>query len=280
VRVTLLLPFAVAAITGSLAACDGDVTAPADASTGDAAADAALADALSGDAPAPDAAGDPDGAADADLADAAPTVPLPGFGDITGSCGILGEAELTGADPSQFYGEITFADRYDDPEDRPYLTPGGVEMILDGNAGGSSVYSEVFAYELLARCELAELLKTETEIVYDVEGKKTDLLVAIDGHKIGVSVTRAVTYPFDTPYTLDDATHLIERKLDDILLSTANVSDEDRWEKQILAVLAYDQQHADTVAAAYAGLDDETRADTILLVTVTSGDDLFVYTDR
>ena len=40
------------------------------------------------------------------------------------------------------------------------------------------MYSEVFAYEWLARCEQATLLKTETEIVYDVVGKKADILVA------------------------------------------------------------------------------------------------------
>jgi hypothetical protein len=54
----------------------------------------------------------------------------------------------------------------------------------------------------------------------------------------------------------------------------------DRWEKQVLAVLAYDDQHAARLAEAWAGLDDATRADTWVLVVVTHGDDLFVYTDE
>ncbi len=229
-----------------------------------------------------------DAARETDAAVAAPDsapepgeVPLAGFGDITGMCGVLAELELTGAAPAIFRGAIDFADdRYDDPADRDQLTAGGVEMILDGNAGGSSVYSEVFAFELLARCELAGLVKTETEIVYDVtDTKRTDLLVEIDGHKIGVSVTRAVTYPFGSPYTMSAATTLLDRKLDDIQISSANVSDADAWDKQILAVLAYDDQHADVAAAAWAALDDATRADTIVIITVTAGDDLFVYTD-
>src|SRR6185436_17398087 len=113
-------------------------------------------------------------------------------------CGVLGETELTGALPSLFRGNFDFGtDRYDDPADRDQLTPGGQIIVAIPNAGGSSVYSEVFAFEELARCELAGLIKTETEIEYtDPNSKKADLLVTIDGHPIGVSVTRAVTFPF------------------------------------------------------------------------------------
>jgi len=216
--------------------------------------------------------------------DAAPpdgTPATPEFWDISGMCGVLGEAELTGPSPSLFFGGLDFADdRYDDPEDRDRLTAGGVEMILDGNAGGSSVYSEVFSFELLARCEGATLIKTETEILYDlVDTKRTDILVGIGARKFGVSVTRAMTFPFGNPYTMAAATTLLERKLDEIHISTANVSAEDAWTKQIFAVLAFDHQHADVAAAAYAALDDETKGDTIVTIFVTTGDDLFIYTD-
>lgn len=246
------------------AACDGGGGGdPVDAAAGDTAVvDTAPEDAVPPDVPGPDAAGT-------------------GFGAITGQCGILTLAELDGTTPLWFEGELTFAERYDDPQDRGLLTPGGVEILLDGNAGGSSLYSEVFAYEWLARCEQAILLKTETEIVYDVVGsKKADLLVEIDGRKVGASVTRAVQFPFGQPYTLANATALMERKLDDIQLATAAVSAADRWSKQMLAILAYDLQHAQVAMQAWNGLDAETRDDTILIVAVTSGDDLFIYTDQ
>jgi len=244
-----------------------------------------------GDEPAgaPDAAGaDPDGAApdpdavgpDAGSPDAAGGVPLPGFGAITGMCGVLGEPELTGATPLWFEGDLAFTEAYLDPEDRGQLTAGGLEIILDGNAGGSSLFSEVFAFEVLHRCELATLLKTETEILYDVEDKKADLLVEIDGHKIGVSVTRAVTFPFGDPYTIEAATDLVDRKLDDILLARAAASPADRWGKSMLATLAYDAQHAEVFMDAWNGLDEATRADSLVVVFVTSGDDLWVYTDN
>jgi len=255
----------------TLIACGGTTPASPDGSTADASApDASAADA------APDAAVDagPDSGPDA------VAVPLAGFGDLSGLCGILEVADLTGPTPELFRDTLTFQRRYNDPDDRPLLTPGGLHLAETPNAGGSSGFSEIFAYEELARCELATFLKTETEIVYDTAGKITDLEVEIDGHKIGVSVTRAVAFPFGQPYSVADATALIQRKLTDIQASTANVSAEDRWDKQILAVLAFDDQHADVVAQVWAGFDAAVRADTIVIVTVTNGDDTFIYTNN
>src|SRR5262245_21739646 len=134
-----------------------------------------------GGADHPDAREEVDSAAAIDAAPDAGGVPLPGFGAITGDCGVIGTPELDGATPLWFAGELTFDRHYQDPDDRPLLTPSGLEVILDGNAGGSSVSSEAFAMEWLARCELATLVKTETEIVYtDPMSKKADLLIDLD----------------------------------------------------------------------------------------------------
>ena len=252
--------------------------APGCGSDGSPAVDGAPAADAEVDAPpdGPDVDAPPD-APDLD----APTLPLAGFGDITGQCGVLTLAELDGMVPLWFQGELTFSNRYDDPAERDQLTPGGVEIILDGNAGGSSLYSEVFAYEWLARCELATLVKTENEIQYDTpDSKRADLLVDIDGRKVGVSVTRAMTFPFGNPYTLAAATTLFERKLDDIQLATLHAVPADRWSKQMLVALAFDLQHAQVAMQAWNGLDAQTRDDTLLVVAVTSGDDLFIYTDQ
>lgn len=204
------------------------------------------------------------------------TVPLAGFGAITGACGVIDD-ELYDPAPSLFVNGLDFADDPYDISDFELLTLHGQELILDGNAGGNSLYSEVFAMEMLARCELATLIASETEILYDVQGKITDILVEIDGERVGVSVVRAVGFPKDAPYTVAQATTILERKLGDILQSTANVSEEHRWVKQILHVLAYADQHADSVEAAWLQLPAEVRADTIVIVTVTHGDDLFMY---
>ena len=232
----------------------------------------------------PSKAAEPDalGAVTVDAATA--TVDSPpvtaGFGTISGQCGVLGVADFTGAAPELVRDTMTFAAEYVDATDRGQLTTGGQHLMATPNAGGSSGLSEAFAFEELARCETATLLKTETEIAYATTGKITDLEVAMLGHKIGVSVTRAVAYPFGNPYTVAAATTLIQRKLQDIQTSSANVSAADKWDKQILAVLAWDDAAADSVTQAWTALDAATKADTIVVLTVTNGADVFIYTNQ
>lgn len=202
-------------------------------------------------------------------------IPLPGFGMISGACGVIDAMQINSPDPIVYRDVIDFGI---DVYDRSKLSPGGQVIYDIGNLGGSSLESEIMSYEVLYRCELAKLLKTESEIIYtDPMGKKTDLLVDIDAFQIGVSVTRAYVYPPGTPYTQQMAYDLLNKKLSDIHLSTANVSPQDGWPKQILHVLAYTAAHADTMEAAYATVDAAVRGDTILWLTVTEGNDAFIY---
>ena len=240
-----------------------DVTDPADASdTSDASNSTDAADATDS----------------TDPTDTGITYPRPGFGELSGECGVMLEPGSRVAGPWMIANRLDFGiDAYDD-DDLELLTDGGQEILSDGNAGGSSLLSEVFAYEVLSRCEDALLLKTETEIVYtDVGGKKTDLLVTIGGLKWGVSVTRAVGYPRDAPYTVERAADLLEEKLSGVIASTANVAEEDAWARQILHVIAYDTEHLESLQTAFEALDDTVRSDTVVWVTVSDGDDEFLY---
>ncbi len=229
-----------------------------------------------GAAESPDAGG-----ADAALvdggADAGAEFPQPGFGEISGDCDVLDE-ELASAEPALFRIAIDFDRLYVDA-DEGMLSAGAQQIIEDGNAGGSSLLSEVFAFEVLARCELANLLKTETQIVYDEQGSITDFLAEIDELKIGVSVTRAVGFPFDDPYLPAQGIELLADKLAGVIESSSNVSDADRWQKQVLAILAYAPGHADVIADAWATLNAGARADTLVMIIVTNGADDFIYCD-
>jgi hypothetical protein len=204
--------------------------------------------------------------------------PTTGFGAITGDCGILTAAILSQSNALMIQNAIDFEnDPYDD-SDFELLTEGGQEIIDDGNAGGSSLLSEVFSYEVLYRCEGAELLKTEMEVTYtDPSGKLTDLLVDFDGTKIGVSVTRAIGWPREDPYTVASAQNILEQKLQGVLDSTANVAPADAWQKQILHVIAYGEEHAISLATAFDAVDASLKSNTIIWVTVSHGDDEFLY---
>lgn len=198
-----------------------------------------------------------------------------GYGVLTGTCGEINLDDLLSDQPQAIENEIDFTTR--PAFDEMLLSAGGQEIVADGNLGGSSVYSEAFAFEVLHRCEGATLLKTEAEIVYTGPGKRTDILVDIDGERVGVSVVRAMSFPEGAPYPVDQALGVLEGKLDDILQSSALVAPEDAWPKQILSVIAQTPEHADAIAAAYAMIDPATKADTIVYVTVTEGEDAFLY---
>ncbi len=220
-----------------------------------------------------------DSSVDTNLADtnAADTGSTEGFGELFGDCGVL-MGEITSDAPSLFNNSIDFGDDEYDPSDMSRLTEGAQEILRDGTAGGSSGLSEAFAYDILERCEGAMFVKSETEIIYeDPTGRLTDILIALEGMKVGVSVTRAVGFPRDDPYTVETARDLLERKLLGVLESSANVGPEDRWVKQILFVVAYGEMHQASMAAAWSMIDEDIRADTIVIVTRTDGMDEVLY---
>jgi hypothetical protein len=200
-------------------------------------------------------------------------VPLEGFGEIDGECGLLREVPI---DSTAFVvqNSIDFASLTLDDED---LSSGSQEILSDGNLNSGSLYSEIFAFEMLYRCETATVLQTETEIEYnDPNGKKTDLVIAINQQQFGISVTRAFNYPPEDPYTQEAAVTLLEDKLADIELSSANVSNP-TWERQILSIIAYSPEHGSQIISAWENLEDSTKGETIIYVTATNGDDEFLY---
>lgn len=202
-------------------------------------------------------------------------LPLDGFGDLSGDCDVLDATVLSSSAPALYTNSL---DLHKKVFNETLLSAGGQEVMADGNLGGSSLHSEAFAYEVLYRCELASLLKTEAEISYiDPAGKKTDLLVEIGGVRLGVSVTRAFAWPADAPYTVAQATELLEEKLSDALVSTSNVAPKDIWARQILSVISYAPGHTQSIETAWQSIDPVIRADTLVMVTTTEGEDSYIY---
>ncbi len=224
-----------------------------------------------------DAGGDADGDdledADADEGDGGE--PLDGFGVVGGACGVLDDEEWTSTAPFLFRSSVDFGAEAFDPA---LLSAGAREILAEGTAGGSSGTSEAMAFDLLHRCEGAELLLSETEVEYLPGGSSiTDFLASIDGRNVAVSVTRAYRYPPSEPCTVEALQTLLERKLEGAIDAEYHASPANPWERSILSVIAWSPQCADAVEAAYAGIDTTVRSDTIVMIAVTEGDDEFIY---
>lgn len=150
------------------------------------------------------------------------------------------------------------------------LSHGAERVLTTPNAGGNSEVSEALSFALLERMFGARLLCTEMEIDYRfMGGKITDYAVELAGTLIGVSVTRAMK--FQGQFTEDDAVRLLTKKLTGVIWSTRNVSKRHRWRKQILHVWATSAEVARIVERVWLTLDDDLKANTVVMLTVAAG---------
>ncbi|XP_060085744.1 AAC-rich mRNA clone AAC4 protein-like [Ylistrum balloti] len=147
------------------------------------------------------------------------------------------------------------------------LSIAAIRLATVPNAGGNSVVSEVLSFELFRRCFNAKLLKTEMEVDYfPMGGSITDYVCDIFGHKVGVSVTRAMKYHGE--YTDEDANRLLTKKLKGVVQSTKNSME--KWEKQILHVWTTSKDTANTLTRVYHTLETDITSNTVVMVTVST----------
>jgi len=126
----------------------------------------------------------------------------------------------------------------------------------------------------------------EMEAVYWIEYKLADYIMDLNGENVGVSVTRAVTYPFDVEFSLERARVLVERKLYGLIVARECISEEQSFQKSILHVWCLTLDGARNVQIAFNELlerdlgprGERTYEDVTLICTVC--DDLCVYTNR
>jgi hypothetical protein len=182
------------------------------------------------------------------------------------------------ADGGLIVNEATFGAGTD--PDQTQLSAGGLRLRDTPNAGGSSVWSEVMSFEVLRELFGATLERTETEIEYQFflgggNSKITDYSVKMFDQVIGVSVTRALR--FRAVFELEDAMHLLSKKLDGVNKSTEGVITPHAWSRQILHIWAESPYIADVLTEAYERIDAELRASTMVIVTVSRGGAEWLY---
>eukprot|EP01103_Thecamoeba_quadrilineata_P002585 TRINITY_DN1250_c3_g1_i1.p1 TRINITY_DN1250_c3_g1~~TRINITY_DN1250_c3_g1_i1.p1 ORF type:complete len:466 (-),score=110.66 TRINITY_DN1250_c3_g1_i1:22-1419(-) len=151
------------------------------------------------------------------------------------------------------------------------LSSSSYRLLNEPNAGGSSELSEAFSFEILMLCFGAQLWMTEMQIEYWwSNSKKTDYSVLLSGHKLGISVTRAIK--FGGSYTEEDAFKLLSKKLKGIELSDANVIEPHAWEQQALFVWTPTVEIAEITERVFRKMNSTT-----LVVVVTSNRSDWLY---
>jgi len=165
------------------------------------------------------------------------------------------------------------------PFDKMTLTTGGTTIQTLPNAGGTSVNSEVFSFEVLHAMFGADLEATEMQLEYYPLGSKiTDYSVRLHGQVFGVSVTRAMK--FAGQFDQADAYRLLDKKLYGVNASTKAVLKRFRWQKQILHVWAENQHTADVLRQVYlTQIPLELQSNTLVLVTVCDRCE-YIFYDR
>ncbi|KAJ4454355.1 putative Signal transducing adapter molecule 2 [Paratrimastix pyriformis] len=154
------------------------------------------------------------------------------------------------------------------PFHRMTFSPDAIRVLTTPNAGGNSENSEALSFEVLHRLLGARLLKTEMQIHYQAGAKITDYLCILHGHRLGVSVTRAMKHTDPAEFTAADAEALLNKKLYGVNASSEAVSSSDCWERQLLHIWAQSERIATILADVWAALSNELRANTIVVCTV------------
>lgn len=155
--------------------------------------------------------------------------------------------------------------------------------LASPNAGGKSALSEMLSMQYMHQVYGAEDTLIEMEVEYWLEYKMVDYVCSVKGVRVGVSVTRAMTYPNPSKFHIDHARTLLNKKLYGLIVARNSVTQRHTFFKSVLHVWCQTQRIANLVKEAYEEMDVsdyglDIRGEVILLLTVC--DESYIYTDR
>lgn len=131
------------------------------------------------------------------------------------------------------------------------------KVINEPNAGGSSWISEALSVEVLNRCLGACDVVTEMQVEYFFSNcKKVDYVARLPGRsgrrsdRCGVSVTRAMGFPSESNFSLEDANHLLLKKLQGLVVARSCISEAHSFTQSLLHVWCASNRIAELVRQA------------------------------
>eukprot|EP00850_Spirogloea_muscicola_P022922 SM000318S12224 [mRNA] locus=s318:82405:84183:- [translate_table: standard] len=147
-------------------------------------------------------------------------------------------------------------------------------VATEPNAGGTSIVSESLSVEYFARRFCARNVVTEMEVKYrNPNWKKVDYICDIYGQRVGVSVTRAMSYPNPALFSHEEAHRLLCKKLCGLVVARQGVSLLHSFCMCVLHVWCETRRTAKMLQAEYNAVaeDLEVAEDVIMVLTVAEG---------
>jgi hypothetical protein len=162
------------------------------------------------------------------------------------------------------------------------------KILHEPNAGGASVVSEALSAEYMARRFGARDIVTEMAIQYWFPNwKRIDYIASFFGGRVGVSVTRAMGYPYATDFEMEDAIRLCEKKLNGLVIAKSGISSSCRYERSILHCFCQTEEISNMMLIAFHEMIERDKREhpncptlegSITLILTVCGIDE-VYTD-
>ena len=126
------------------------------------------------------------------------------------------------------------------------------KILREPNAGGASVVSEALSAEYMARRFGARDIVTEMAIQYWFPNwKKIDYIATFFGGRVGISVTRAMGFPYATDFDMEDAIRLCEKKLNGLVIAKSGISPACRYERSILHCFCQTEEISNLMLIAF-----------------------------
>ena len=151
------------------------------------------------------------------------------------------------------------------------------------NAGGSSNISEALSMERMAAVYKAKKFVPEMEVCYWIESSMCDYLMTMEnGENVGVSVTRAIKYPYENEITLEDARFILQKKLYKLMVARNAISEEQSFYESILHIWCYTEEAAYNFDLAHRELIEEDIEKTYnrVYVICTISDREYIYSNK
>lgn len=149
-------------------------------------------------------------------------------------------------------------------------------FISNGNAGGSSLMSEVLSYEIFSRICNGVLYKSEKELEYIFpEGPLSDYTIHIENDKLySISVTRAFCYYNN--FNKEKCYNLLFKKFAKIKYIEKNIKNKKIY-KNILHVFTISDECFNIIKDVYSEIPLILKKNIVFVVTITNIKDIFRY---